>query len=134
MKMEKTKKKILVVEDDDQVLQAITFFLEWSGYLVDTAKNGLEAMDKLLKCPDNLGPFDLLMTDIFMPEMNGLELIDEIKKKEIDVPIIVFTGGDNREMTDNLRLRGFTDFITKPFEQQKLLEHISRTFEKQGNA
>lgn len=82
----KTSKLILVVEDEPDLQRLIKLFLERSGYAVTTADNGLVALQKL-----NHALPDLVITDIMMPEMNGIELIKEMKKKDewANIPVVV---------------------------------------------
>lgn len=82
----KPSKLILVVEDEPDLQRLLKLFLERSGYSVTTADNGLIALEKL----SHTVP-DLVITDIMMPEMNGIELIREMKKNEdwAEIPVVV---------------------------------------------
>jgi len=89
LKSDKTmaNEKILVVDDEPAIVELCTRFLTKEGYIVKTASNGQEAMEIFQK-----EPVDLLLTDIRMRGMSGLELIDSAKKYEPGVAIVVITG------------------------------------------
>ncbi|MCK4739113.1 MAG: response regulator [Deltaproteobacteria bacterium] len=114
-------KKILSAEDSPATQKFISFTLKYKGYEVTTANDGIEALEKLA-----LGTFDLIILDIMMPRMNGLEVLKEIKTKTPfkDVPIIMLTsekGDADRKQAMEL---GATKFLTKPFQPPELLEAV----------
>ena len=114
-------KKILVVEDAMTMRMVETMTLRGAGYEVITANNGEEgvaAAEKELP--------DLILMDIIMPKMNGLDAVKKIRELEVTagIPIIMLT---TRSEEDNVELafaNGANDFITKPFESRELLEKI----------
>ncbi len=116
--------RILVAEDEKQILRSVVTILECAGYQVDEAKDGHEAMEKLL-APGESGPVDLLLTDIFMPGMTGLELIDTIRKRGLQFPIVAITGRGDEKIASKLRKLGCSTFIDKPFDPDELLESVS---------
>ena len=79
---------ILVVDDDAFVAEMLAMILSCNGYQVETAAHGREALAKMEKLPE----ISLVISDMNMPEMNGLELIEAIRGRESDVPIIILTG------------------------------------------
>ena len=89
MTMEKTarKKTILVIEDDPDVLSTVVKQLEYLGYDVLTASDGMEGMKKL-----DGGGYDLVITDIVMPFISGVGVVTALKEKMPDVPVIAMTG------------------------------------------
>ena len=101
--------------------------LENEGFIVKEAANGLEALDVLMNNQaDGSDKFDLLLTDIVMPEMTGLELIDKVKKAHLSLPIVVISGyRDNRMMAQLVKL-GCPQFLDKPFEADVLLNCINQ--------
>ncbi len=109
---------ILCVDDERLILQAHQAFLSDAGYTVSIASNGQEAMG--LFSP---GRFDIILLDLRMPGMNGLEVLSAIKERDPEVPVIVVSGtGSIQDVIEALRL-GAWDFLTKPVEDLALLEH-----------
>ncbi|OHC74811.1 MAG: DNA-binding response regulator [Rhodospirillales bacterium RIFCSPLOWO2_12_FULL_58_28] len=109
---------IALVDDDRNILTSVSMALEAEGYKVRTYVDGMEALDGLEK-----KPADLAILDIKMPRMDGMELLDRIRKKS-DMPIIFLTSKDD-EIDEVLGLRmGADDYIKKPFSQHLLIERI----------
>ncbi len=117
--------RILVAEDEKQILRSLVTILECAGYRVDGAKDGIEAMEKVLKAHGGSEPVDLLLTDIFMPGMTGLELIDGIRNRGIRFPIIAISGRGDERIAAQLRKLGCRHCIDKPFEPDELLESVA---------
>ncbi|HEW91621.1 MAG TPA: response regulator, partial [Thermotogaceae bacterium] len=102
-------KKILVVDDETNIRNLIKKILS-DEFEVDTAANGLEAL-KLLKNKE----FDLMILDINMPQMDGVELMKKLKKHNVSIPIVVISVfSDPEKLIETFKL-GATDFIVKPF-------------------
>jgi YesN/AraC family two-component response regulator len=116
--------RLLVVEDDEEVLESICFALRDSVEFIFTARNGQEALDVYAK---EAGNFTCIMTDIKMPIMNGLDFIEKVREKDQNVPFLVVSAfGDEKYMTRSLALHTF-EFIYKPYdiwEIQECLETI----------
>lgn len=128
--MKMGKKHILVADDEQNILLSIQFILEVAGYEVDTAENGREALDKILAAGCN--HVDLLITDIQMPRLTGLELIDELKRLGIDIPVIAITGYGNKKMMEELKRKGCNDYLDKPVDDEKLIRHVAIIMEKRN--
>jgi CheY-like chemotaxis protein len=90
MKPEETR--ILMVDDDSMIRDMIGFILESNDYVVETAKDGLEALEKYKARSTHV-----IITDMNMPEMDGLALIKEIRRSDSDVAIILLTGNDDMQ-------------------------------------
>ncbi len=119
--------RIIVVEDANQTRRSISTVLEGAGFIVHQAKNGLEAMDKLLSYDDS-NQFDLLLTDIFMPVMTGLELMRLIQQRKIFLPIVAITGYSDKELVDQLDRLNCHHVIDKPFNSDVLLSTVKQVF------
>jgi len=119
-------KRILLVEDDAPTRRSLSILLNGAGYSVEEAKDGLEAREKLFASRNNSCPFDLLLTDIFMPRMSGLELIDEIQKQRLALPVLVITAFGDDRMEAQLLRRGCPDLLNKPFGHNELLERVDQ--------
>lgn len=114
--------KFLVVDDEELVRKALKDYLNALGYSCETAANGKEALEKV----SHDGPFAIVITDIVMPEMDGLTLIREIKKTWPDIDLIAITGHAKKvKYTDVIRA-GASDFIRKPFDLDELEAKIDR--------
>lgn len=129
-----TPKHILVVDDEANMRNTLTFILEAANYRVSIAENARKALQVILEAKDSNCPVDLLITDIVMPDMNGLELIDEIKRLNLELPILVITAYGDRKMTIELNRRGFTDYLPKPFQEDELINRVAALLTKKKEA
>jgi two-component system, OmpR family, KDP operon response regulator KdpE len=110
--------RILVVDDEVQITRVLRAALQSNGYEVSTAKDGVEAMTLYLeKSPD------LVITDLSMPEMNGVELTREIRQRA-STPIIVVSVRNQESAKIQALDEGADDYITKPFGIQELLARV----------
>ena len=115
---------ILVVDDDDRIRELVKEYLDENNFLVTTAKDSVDAKQKL-----QIVKFDLLILDIMMPGEDGLSLTKEIKKND-PVPIILLTAkGETRDRIEGLEL-GADDYLGKPFEPKELLLRIKNILNK----
>ena len=115
---------ILVVDDDDGIRSLVKKFLNENNYLVTTADNAEDALEKI-----KIINFDLIILDIMMPGKSGLEFIKE-NKKEIETPIILLTAkGEVKERVEGLEI-GADDYLPKPFEPRELILRIKNIIEK----
>ena len=112
------KKQILVVEDEDSFVDALTVGLEREGFIVKVAINGTEA----LKIFEEIKP-DLILLDIMLPEISGIDVCREIRTKS-DVPIIMVTAkGEEIDTVLGLEI-GADDYVTKPYRLRELVARI----------
>lgn len=107
--MDKKETKVLVVDDDPFVRDMLAMILQANEYIVETAGNGTEALDKYKAAPD----IDLIISDMNMPEMGGLELIREIRKAGSEVPIIILTGNNEISVAIEAMNSGASDYLLK---------------------
>jgi DNA-binding NtrC family response regulator len=115
--------RILVVDDETPVREMLQRGLtQMGGFSVEVAQNGLEAVERIEK-----DLFDLVLTDLMMPEMNGMELLKMIKGTRPEVPVIMMTAYGSIETAVEAMKMGADDYITKPVDFNDLLLHISRT-------
>ncbi len=125
------KRHILVADDELNMLRSLEFILEVGGYKVTGVKNGQEALDKILNANNSESPIELVITDIQMPGLNGLELIDELFRLRIDIPVFVITAYGSRDLTRTLRNKGNIEYIDKPIDDEDLLKRIHMLLEPQ---
>ncbi len=120
----KTKKrtaKILVVDDEQDFRNAIALLLENLGYKVAQAGNGRQALAKARR-----SKFDLILLDIVMPGMSGIEVCRELRTKEktSDVPIVVASGLDAKDALEECIMAGADDFLSKPIYPLELIVRV----------
>jgi len=120
------KPKILVVDDNQDLLETFAMILKRRGYSVQTAGNGISAVDKFKD-----QQFDVTLMDIVMPEMNGVDAFKKIKEMQPGTPIILMTAYSDEELIQTARDEGANQIIHKPIRIDKLLELINETAEGQ---
>ena len=119
------KGKILIVDDEEDVRETIKLQLEAENYNVIEAENGEEAI-KVLKSGDNLTNCGLILCDIRMPKVNGIEYIDFLKEQAPGIPVVVITGYPDTEMAVGLLNKGVKDYLVKPVESEKLMKVVNK--------
>ena len=113
-------KKILIIDDDSVLRQAVAAALETEGYAVAEAANGREGLNKALK-----GGFDLVVLDVVMPELSGLEVCRKLREAGRQVPVIVCSGKKKKELDKVLGLElGGDDYLAKPFGTGELIARV----------
>ncbi len=118
------KGKIMVVDDEADVRDVIKLQLEQIGLNVLEAVDGQNAID-LLKSGDNMVNCGVILCDIRMPKVNGVECIDFIRKEAPGIPIVVITGYPDTELASDLLKKGVKDYLVKPVEKEKLLAVVN---------
>lgn len=122
---EKIKKRILVVDDEITVCKSIRQAIERDDYEVEMAWSGEEALKK-----DEAAPFDLIITDLMMPGISGLELLERLKGTRPQVTVIMITGYPTiRTAVQSVKLGAF-DYLPKPFTPAELRGLVARAFKK----
>jgi two-component system KDP operon response regulator KdpE len=117
-------KRILVVDDERQIIRMLRASLQSSGYEVLTANNGIEGLERF-----ESGRPDLIITDLAMPEMSGLELTRAVRRLD-RTPIIVLSVRDTDVMKVKALDEGADDYLTKPFSMPELLARIRTQFRR----
>jgi len=114
-----SKKSILLAEDEEHLLKTIQLNLELEGYEVTTASDGVLALKNFKQ-----KPFDLIILDVMMPEMNGFEVCESIRKENTQIPILFLTAKDTSyDKVQGLKL-GADDYLTKPFNLEEFLLRV----------
>ena len=118
----KNKKRILLVEDEAHLAFTLDFNLQQEGFETTPAVNGTVAIEKF----ESMGPFDVIILDVNLPEQNGFEVLKHIRSKDQSTGILMLTA----RAADADRLNGFKmgadDYITKPFHLEELLMRVKR--------
>ena len=117
----KTRSQILIIDDEQVIRSGCQQILESNGYSVDLAENGKIGLDKIKK-----NSYDLILTDIMMPEMDGMQLLDELQKMNVKTVSIVITGYASIESAIDAGRKGAFDYIAKPFDSDELLTRVDR--------
>jgi DNA-binding response OmpR family regulator len=115
--------KVLLVDDERDILEVIQDRLEAYGFTVVTAGTGLEALKKLA-----VEKFDGIFLDVKMPEMGGIEALEEIRKTDKKIPIIIITSSSTREAAIEAIAKGANEYVLKPFEWQELKAKIETVY------
>jgi len=123
------KERVLVVDDDDAVRRVVEALLDRSGFAATTASGAEEAIEALQHDP-NIG---MMMSDIMMPDIDGLALLDRVSIEFPMVPVVMFTAIHDVNVASSAFRRGAVDYLLKPFERTQLLQVVTRAVE-QGRA
>ena len=115
--------KVLVVDDEEDVVEVIQDRLEAYGFAVVTAGTGVEALKKL-----SVERFDGVFLDVKMPEMGGIEALEEIRKRDRKIPVIIITSSSTREAAIEAMAKGANEYVLKPFEWEELKAKIEKVY------
>jgi DNA-binding NtrC family response regulator len=119
--------KILIVDDEPDMLEMLDMIItDKTNHRVVTTNNPLEVGDLLAK--DN---YNLVITDLKMPIMDGMDVIAAVKSRDPDIPVVVITAFGTIESAEEAVRRGAYDFITKPFRKEQILVTIERALDWQ---
>lgn len=117
--------KIIIAEDEEITLKHLVYALKKEGYEVTGAKNGREALDQISR-----NRFDVLITDIKMPEMNGIELLEKAKETDQDIEVLIITGFGSIGSAVEAMKKGAYEYITKPFDLDELIIKVKNIQER----
>jgi two-component system chemotaxis response regulator CheY len=114
---------VLTVDDSASIRVAIRIALSGAGYAVSEAENGAEGVKKA-----NAGAFDLIVTDLNMPVMDGLTMIEELRRNpaHAGVPIIFLTTESDADLKQRAKAAGATGWLTKPFDADQLVRIVKK--------
>jgi len=124
----KSKARILVVDDEPLVAETLRDLLAYGGFDVETAENGKKAVDLLTRSHH----FDLMITDMKMPEMDGLELLSQVHQLKKNLPVIILTGCATVENGIHSLEEGAYDYVLKPFNTEKLMLVVREALESRS--
>jgi two-component system chemotaxis response regulator CheY len=123
------KKNILIVDDSPTLRASVNFVLKGSGYNVLQAENGVEGLETLEECKEKKKRINLIISDINMPKMNGLEFLKTVKDKNSlfrFIPVIVLTTEREESLKRKGREYGAAGWMTKPFKPDLLLSVVKK--------
>lgn len=118
---------ILVVDDERAIRNSLKEILEYESYTVDTAENGMDGLQKVQN-----GKFDLIFSDIKMPEMDGIAFLEAVLKERGDVPVIMMSGHAEIETAVRSIKLGAYDFISKPLDMNRILVTVRNALDKKN--
>ena len=121
-------KQILIVEDEHRFRYSISLVLRSAGITVGEASDGLEALQILTQAQKISQKIDLLILDLQLPKLNGLELIDELKRLNYFVPTLIISGNFKKTQLQQLKAKGRIDYLRKPFNPDQLLKRVHSVF------
>ena len=115
----RSTKRVLIVDDDAAIVRmlqdALGLFRHEHAYAVETAADGVRGLEALER-----GRFDLVLLDMYMPRMTGLELLTEMQRRGLKTPVLMLTGNEDNRSAANALAGGIFAYVPKPFELQHL--------------
>lgn len=119
--------RILMVDDDTGTLRLLKLMLQRYNHSLELAFNGIQALERMAHTP-----FDLLITDIMMPEMDGLTLIEKVRAKQenVTMPIIVITANGYDNISEAATAKGASYILTQPFSSKELSQAVSNCLDQ----
>ena len=118
-----TARKVLVVDDEEDIAAVLQDRLESYGFEVATAGTGLEALRKVSE-----EKFQGIFMDVKLPELDGMSALQEIRKRDREIPIIILTAFSNRELAVEAVARGANDYVLKPFDMAELKMKVQKAY------
>ena len=119
--------KILIVEDEGKLADAIEALLHKAGYLCETVQDGQEALDYIVAVP-----YDLIILDVMLPSLDGFEIVSQMRRKEIHTPVLMLTALSSvADKVAGLNA-GADDYIAKPFSTDELLARVKAMCRRVG--
>ena len=119
--------RVMVVDDEENIRDVLSSYLNSLGYDVVAAHDGEDALSKFKR-----GGFDLIVSDLLMPSVDGLELLKKIREQDKEVIFLMITGYPSIETAVEAIKKGAYDYITKPFHMEDVKIRIERAFEKKN--
>ena len=116
-------RRVLLVDDEEDIVEVIQDRLEAYGFTVTTAGTGLEALKKL-----SVEKFDGIFLDVKMPEMGGIEALEEIRKTDKQIPVIIITASSTRDAAIEAIAKGANEYVLKPFAWEELKAKIEKVY------
>ncbi len=115
------KATILIADDEERMRHLLALMLERNGYQVDQAKDGADALERLKE-----NQYDLLVSDIKMPNMDGMTLLKRLREEDILLPVVFITAFATVDASVEAMKAGASDYITKPFEEERIIMTVGR--------
>lgn len=120
--------RVMIVDDEEPIIRILTGMLQRLGYRVTSHQSSLEALARFQADPDQ---FDLLVTDMTMPDMTGIKLVREVKKIRPELPVIICTGYSEKLDVDGYKALGLDGYIMKPMTTREISETVRNVLDNQ---
>ena len=117
--------KILIIDDEKSIRRTLKEILEFQKYQIEEAQDGMEALNLL-----RTNHFDLVLCDIKMPKMDGIEILEKICAMDADIPVVMISGHGTIDNAVEAVKKGAFDFIAKPLDLNRLLVTIKNALDK----
>ncbi len=121
------KAEILLVDDEELILRSVSYALKKEGYQITTAKSGEEAVERL-----KTSVYDLVITDLQMEGMNGIEVVQEVQRTNPDTFVMVLTAHGTLATVVDAKRFGVVDYLLKPIDSVELAVRVANCLEKRG--
>jgi DNA-binding response OmpR family regulator len=122
----KVNNKILVIDDEPNLRRTLSLILQRSGYDVDSASNADEARHALTDCE-----YNLIFLDLKMPDMNGLDLLPEIREGHPETPVLILTAHATLESAIDAVRKGARDYLLKPIDPEQIIDRVRQLLDEQ---
>lgn len=113
--------KILIADDEEDILEIMADRLEFYGFDVRTARDGVQCLEEIRRDVP-----DLVLLDIRMPEMDGLEVLARLRQERPELPVVMVSASSDRNVAERSLSKGAFDYLLKPFEPEELKEKVLR--------
>lgn len=123
------KKQILIIDDEDNLRAGVKIALKKHGYSVVDASDGYEGMRHILRSVSGNEIYNLIILDIMMPKMSGIDILEFMVHKNINIPVIVITGYMNYDIKCFCSTLNEVQILQKPFSHSELMEKIQLVFD-----
>lgn len=120
------EKRILIVDDDEQVLTGLALMISSNGYATETAGGGARALEMMRRMT-----FDLVLLDVIMRGMDGIEVLREIRRLSPQTAVMLISGYSESERILEALRTGASDYIVKPCDEEELIARVERTLSQQ---
>lgn len=119
------KPKVMVVEDEIALLHSVAFTLKRYGFEAHMCTGGDEAFREIMDASDKNDPFDVLVTDIQVNGISGIDLIKSIRDRNVILPSVVMTAYGSKEIRERLKVLEVSDILDKPFDIDELVRRVN---------
>ena len=119
--------KVLIADDEEDILEIVADRLEFLGFEVQTVQDGLACIETIER-----GAPDLVLLDIRMPRMDGMEVLTQLRETHPELPVVILSASSERKVAEETLSEGAVDYLLKPFEARDLEKKLDRVFGKGG--
>jgi DNA-binding NtrC family response regulator len=116
---------LLLVDDEENIRLSLSLIARKAGYRVSTASDGEDALQKIVEFEHGPDCVDVLVIDIQMPGLTGLDLYSELQRQNLGIPVIIMSGYHYREAIAGLHVRGTITYLEKPFQPDEFLKNVA---------